>query len=77
MAYAHPQDGDLVLRYRQRREAFFVLSVWGNGTQETTCVTYNEAFNLAKKSAESNNSDVWYTDDDMKFDLVLTFRVTA
>ena len=76
MANAHPQDGDLVLRYRQLREAFFVLSIWGGG-RETTCVTYNEALNLAKKSAESSNSDVWYTDDDLKFDLVLTYRAVT
>jgi len=72
----HPRHGDLILRYRHHQDAFFVLTIWGEA-HEMTCVSYNEAYNLAKKSAESHNSDVWYTDDDLKFELLLTYRATS
>ncbi|HUK33821.1 MAG TPA: hypothetical protein VLV86_07930 [Vicinamibacterales bacterium] len=75
MADTRPQTGDLVVRYRHRAEAFFVLNIWGGGgSQETTCTTYREALSLAKRAAEPSNSAVWYTDDGLKFSLLLSFR---
>jgi hypothetical protein len=74
MADTRPQAGDLVVRYRHRAEAFFVLNIWGGGSHETTCTTYHEALNLAKRAAQPSNSDVWYTDDGLKFSLLLRFR---
>ena len=73
MAATRPQTGDVVVRYKQRNEAFFVLHIWGS-SQETTCTTYNEALTLAKRTADPNHSDVWYTDDGLKFNLVLSNR---
>jgi hypothetical protein len=73
MAATRPQTGDVVVRYKHRTEAFFVLNIWGS-PQETTCSTYNEALSLAKRTADPNSSDVWYTDDGLKFNLVLSNR---
>jgi hypothetical protein len=73
MAATRPQTGDVVVRYKHRTEAFFVLNIWGS-PQETTCITYNEALTLAKRTADPSHSDVWYTDDGLKFNLVLSNR---
>ena len=73
MAATRPQTGDVVVRYKHRTEAFFVLNIWGS-PQETTCTTYNEALSLAKRTADPSNADVWYTDDGLKFNLVLSNR---
>ena len=68
------QVGDVVIRSKHYAEVFFAISVWGASSREITCAKYDDALKLAKRTAAPTHSDVWYSDDDLRFDLVASYR---
>jgi len=75
MAGIRPQDGDLVVRSEPgpHNQPMFVLSPIG-ARWETTCLTYDEAVQIAERTAHVYKSDVWFTKNGAIFELVLSFR---
>ena len=72
-----PQDGDLVVRSEQGprgRRPFLVTPVAGEFRWETTCPTYEDAVQVAKRTAQVYQSDIWFTKDGVTFDLVSSYR---
>jgi len=73
MAGSRPQKGDVVVRERRRDDVMFALTVWGS-SGEMTCVRFLDVLTMAKRTAEPNNAAIWFTDDDVRFNLLCTFR---
>jgi len=77
MAATNPQDGDLVVRSERRlngRRAFLITPLAGSLRWETTCPTYEDAVQVAARTAQFYRSDIWFTKDGVTFDLVVSYR---
>ena len=78
MAAATPQDGDLIVRAETGRHGQPVFLVSARQARwETTCLTYDEAVDVAERTAQAYKSDIWFTKDGVKFDLVASHREGA
>ena len=78
MAAATPQDGDLIVREQNGRHGppVFLVSA-RQALWETTCLTYDEALQVAERTALAYTSDIWFTSDGVTFDRVVSYREEA
>jgi len=75
MAAATPQDGDLIVRAESGRHGnpVFLVSAL-QARWETTCLTHDEALEVAERTALAYKCDIWFTSDGVTFDLVASHR---
>ena len=78
MAAATPQDGDLIVRREtvHHGQPVFLVSAL-QARWETTCLTYDEAVDVAERTARAYKSNIWFTSDGVEFDLVASYRKEA
>lgn len=79
MGATSPQEGDLVVREQSLhgRRSFLITPLAGPLRWETTCRTYQDAVQVAERSAHIYKASIWFTKDGVRFELVSSCRVDA
>jgi hypothetical protein len=71
-----PQEGDLVVREQSPLGPFLITPLAGPLRWETTCRTYQDAVQMAERTAHVYKSAIWFTRDGVTFDLVSSYRMS-